>query len=194
MLVQPVFFCLLFVQICTGCSLGVCSFPMASRSVIVFLALAFVGAPVSGQSLLSLLPPQLQSLLPSSAIPPLSQVTPRDVQVAQAIGQKLPTFSSIQQLLQTLSLNSPTLAALTDQAVAKGKQLFDLTKSMLTPESQLFFQQLLGIGQSAGQQSVQLLQAQTPPTLANLQSTFPTISSLVQSPIAQQSVNLLYPS
>ncbi|CAD5222604.1 unnamed protein product [Bursaphelenchus okinawaensis] len=167
---------------------------MVSGRLIVVLALASVIAPTNGQSLLSLLPPQLQSLLPSSALPPLAQLTPKDIQVVQAIAQQFPSFSSIQQLLQTLELNSPALASLLDQAIAQGKTLLAETEAMLTPQTQQFLQQLLGIGQSAAQQGLQLAQSQPPAVTANLQSTFPNLASLASTPVAQQTLPLLLPS
>ncbi|CAD5222602.1 unnamed protein product [Bursaphelenchus okinawaensis] len=167
---------------------------MFSKGLFVVLALACVIAPANGQSLLSLLPAQLQSLLPSSAISPLTQLTPKDIQVVQAMIQQFPSFTSIQQLLETLQLNSPTLSAMLNQAIAEGKTVLAETEPMLTPQTQQFLQQLLGIGQGAAQQALQLAQSQPPAVTANLQSTFPNLASLASTPVAQQTLPLLLPS
>ncbi|CAD5235198.1 unnamed protein product [Bursaphelenchus xylophilus] len=161
---------------------------------LTLIALAFLVVPGQSQSLLSLLPPQLQSLLPPSAIPPLAGLTPRDVQVAQAMSAQFNQFTSIPQLLNTLAINSPNLAALVNQGIAKAQQQLALTKAMLLPPAQQFMSNLGLIGQNAALQASNLLQAQTPPTQANLASTFPTISSLLQAPLTQQSLPLLMPS
>ncbi|CAD5228826.1 unnamed protein product [Bursaphelenchus okinawaensis] len=165
---------------------------MVSRSLVI-VALAVFVVPAQSQSLLSLLPPQLQALLPPSALPPLASLTPRDVQVVQAIINQFPQFSSLPQLLNTLAANSPALSALLNQAIAKAKSELALTEAMLLPPTKQFLSNLGLIAQNAALQAKSLFQIQTPPTIANLEATFPSLSSLVQTPLAQQALPLVLP-
>ncbi|KAI6218206.1 Fatty-acid and retinol-binding protein 8 [Aphelenchoides fujianensis] len=134
------------------------------------------------RSLLAFIPQHIQAFLPFHVRQELSTLTLQDAIVARNLLWRLPQFTSIQEVRDTLHERSPRLEALAHQKAAHVRAFVAARHAALKPDTQEFFNQAGELGKQYGHSFVQLVDQQTPETKHDLDFNFPIVSHILNSP------------
>nr|AOC59164.1 fatty-acid and retinol-binding protein 8 [Aphelenchoides besseyi] len=135
-----------------------------------------------GRSLLAILPPHVQALLPPSVRQDLSQLSVKDALVARTFIQHIPKFTSVEEARQTLRRYSPRLDQLAEQKAEKVRAFVEARRNALQPDTRTFFDKATVLAQKHGHEYVQLVDSQSDSTKHDLDINFPIVSHLLNSP------------
>ncbi|KAI6234068.1 Fatty-acid and retinol-binding protein 8 [Aphelenchoides fujianensis] len=127
------------------------------------------------RSLLAFIPQHIQAFLPFHVRQELSGLTLQDAIVARNLLWRLPEFTSIQEVRDTLHERSPRLEALAHQKAAHVRAFVAARHAALKPDTQEFFNQAGELGKQYGH-------SRRRKPKHDLDFNFPIVSHILNSP------------